>query len=115
MSKKKTARRIFVADLKPGDIVETTTTIRVVEIENLDKTKPTISKGIVVIKGVPTEGGWRNQEGEFVISSDEQLRLVKRPDDDKSWLSVVAEWFGHTVPAVVAVAIAAVVVFHSGV
>lgn len=112
MSKKKTSRKIFVADLKPGDIVETTTTIRVVEIENLDKSKPTVSKGIVVIKGIPTEGGWRGTEGEFVISDDEQLRLIKRPDDDKSWLSVAAGWFSNLLPAVVAVAFAAVMIIN---
>lgn len=110
---KKTARKIFVADLKPGDVVETTCTIRVSGIEKLDKTKPTVTKGIVVIKGVPTEGGWRGKEGEFVISDDEQLRLVKREGDDKSWLSVVAGWFGHSVPAIVAVAIAAAVIYSN--
>lgn len=107
----KKSRKIFVADLKPGDVIETTCKVQVVTVENLDKSKPTVTKGIVVIKGKPVEGGWRGIEAEFVISNDEQLKLLKRADDDKSWLSVASDWFASlTAGLVVVAAIAAVYV-----
>lgn len=84
-------KTILVSDLKVGDTIRITHDIVVDDITDLNKTKPTVTKKLKLIKATAASGGWRDAKGEFVISDTEKIELIKRHKPDSMWKRVIQE------------------------
>ena len=97
------AKTILVSDLQVGDTIRITQDVEVTDITDLNKMKPTVTKKLKLIKATAVSGGWRDSKGEFIISEQEKIELVKRPKSDVLWKRVAQELGLYTVGVAVVV------------
>lgn len=90
-------KTVLVSDLEVGDTIRITQEVVVDSITDLNKTKPTMTKKLKLLKGKAVSGGWTGQTGEFVISEAEKVELVKRPKPDRIWKRIAQEIGLYTV------------------
>ena len=97
------AKTILVSDLQVGDTIRITQDVEINDITDLNKMKPTITKKLKLIKATAVSGGWRDAKGEFIISEQEKIELVKRPKSDVLWKRVAQELGLYTIGGVVVI------------
>ena len=88
------AKTILVSDLQVGDTIRITQDVEINDITDLNKMKPTVTKRLKLIKATAVSGGWRDAKGEFIISEQEKIELVKRPKPT-GWMKGLAWEMGY--------------------